>query len=194
MRNMSAVFWRQVGAKTGNERVHRDIIKASMRTSTRPGWTGSTAGSASIRQLHGHTGPGSGTRLVAGCHTPQTCPVANDVTGRRARVCRLPRPCGESPAGARRSKRNESAARRLALRNRMLSHGNCERHVTNKDAKSTYHRRTGRRLEKSSVHDRSFRRTSGGKNEARLPAVQKKPDRPKQATRSKLNSPAGIIG
>jgi hypothetical protein len=57
----------------------------------------------------------------------------------------------ESPRQAQGGQVQKSAARRLALRKRMLSHEKCERHVTG----ATYQRRTGRRLEKSSVHGRN---------------------------------------
>jgi hypothetical protein len=53
----------------------------------------------------------------------------------------------ESPRQAPGGKEQERTAGRLALRNRMLSHGVCERLVT----RTTYQCRTGRRLEKSSV-------------------------------------------
>jgi hypothetical protein len=57
----------------------------------------------------------------------------------------------ESPRQAPGGQVQERAAGRLALRKGMLSHGKCERHVMG----ATYQRRTGRRLEKSSVHGRN---------------------------------------
>ena len=53
----------------------------------------------------------------------------------------------ESPRQAPGGQNAEWSAGRLALRKRMLSHGECERPVTS----ATYQWRTGRRLEKSSV-------------------------------------------
>src|SRR6516164_5071832 len=54
------------------------------------------------------------------------------IAGLQGPVCRLPLPCGESPAGVWRTACFEVSAGRLALRNRMLSHAEYERPVTSR--------------------------------------------------------------